>query len=161
MGLSLDQKIQVLNAAGTWVAGIATFVAVAISLYAIFSQRERLRVRFMLRSQRDAEGMTALYVQVVNLSSFDVALDRVVLVTKDSDGCLSEHPMATTEAMPIIIEARRNKQFSMSMRASMYASLDRLSHAFAETGTGIIARTPRFGAFSGEKLKTILDKAES
>lgn len=43
MELSLDQKIQIWNAVGTWVAGLATFLAVIVSLYlARASQRIKL-----------------------------------------------------------------------------------------------------------------------
>lgn len=42
--MSLDQKIQIWNAIGTWVAGLATFAAVVVSLY-LSQQSSRVKLK--------------------------------------------------------------------------------------------------------------------
>jgi|JI6StandDraft_1071083.scaffolds.fasta_scaffold378899_1 hypothetical protein len=42
--MTLDQKIQIWNALGTWIAGIATFAAVVVSLH-LAHRAERVRVQ--------------------------------------------------------------------------------------------------------------------
>jgi hypothetical protein len=42
--MNLDQKIQVWNAVGTWLAGIATFAAVVVSLY-LARRADRIRIQ--------------------------------------------------------------------------------------------------------------------
>jgi hypothetical protein len=58
--MTLDQQIQVWNAIGTWVAGIATFAAVVVSLHlARRSERVRLRVRTGIRLVIQGDGTPA------------------------------------------------------------------------------------------------------
>lgn len=58
--MTLDQKIQIWNAIGTWVAGIATFLAVIVSLYlARKSESVRLKTSVGIRLIFAGDGSPA------------------------------------------------------------------------------------------------------
>jgi hypothetical protein len=69
--MTLDQQIQVWNAVGTWVAGIATFLAVIVSLHlARKSERVNLRTNLGIRLVFEGDGTPAeehVGFSVVNL----------------------------------------------------------------------------------------------
>ena len=55
--MTFDQKIQLWNAIGTWVAGIATFCAVIVSLHlARRVEKVRLRTRVGIRQMFQGDG---------------------------------------------------------------------------------------------------------
>ena len=55
--MTVDQKIQLWNAIGTWVAGIATFAAVVVSLHlARRVEKVRLRARVGIRQMFQGDG---------------------------------------------------------------------------------------------------------
>ena len=76
--MTLDQKIQIWNTIGTWLAGIATFAAVVVSLHlARRSERIKLKVLAGLRLVVRGDGTPPeehLNISVTNLG------DRTVLV---------------------------------------------------------------------------------
>ena len=76
--MTLDQKIQIWNTLGTWLAGIATFAAVVVSLHlARRGERLRLKVFAGLRLVIRGDGTPAeehLNIGVTNLG------DRAVIV---------------------------------------------------------------------------------
>lgn len=77
--MTLDQQIQVWNAIGTWLAGIATFAAVVVSLLlATRADRVRLKVHAGIRLLFIGDGSPAeelLEIHVTNLG------DRPATVT--------------------------------------------------------------------------------
>lgn len=76
--MTFDQQINMWNAVGTWVAGIATFSAVLVSLYlARRSERIRIKVTAGIREIYAGDGTLAeehVQISVVNHG------DRVVIV---------------------------------------------------------------------------------
>ena len=79
--MTLDQQINIWNAIGTWLAGIATFAAVLVSLY--LSQRsERVRIRATagLRQVFAGDGSPAedhVQINVVNHGDRTVTVNSV------------------------------------------------------------------------------------
>jgi hypothetical protein len=78
MSLHTDQWIQVINAAGTWVAGIGTLAAVIVSLHLARDARQvRLQVYAGVFSYIRGDGTPftdCLYIDVTNMA------DRTVIV---------------------------------------------------------------------------------
>lgn len=76
--MTVDQQINIWNAVGTWVAGIATFAAVVVSLYlARRSERLRIKATAGLRQVFAGDGTPAedhVQISVVNHG------DRTVIV---------------------------------------------------------------------------------
>jgi hypothetical protein len=79
--LSLDQKLQLWNVIGTWVAGLATFAAVVVSLYlATQGQRVRLRCHVGIRityphvNKADAEFVV---FDVTNVGDRSVTISQI------------------------------------------------------------------------------------
>ena len=81
MQVTFDQKIQIWNTVGTWVAGIATFAAVCVSLYlARRAERVRLDFRVFLMLLIQGNGApTAEYIvfSVTNLGERPITISGV------------------------------------------------------------------------------------
>jgi hypothetical protein len=79
--VNLDQKIQLWNAVGTWVAGLGTLAAVIVSLYlASRSDRVKLRVNVGLRVIFAGDGSPAeeqVGFSVANLGDRPVTITSV------------------------------------------------------------------------------------
>lgn len=79
--MTIDQKIQIWNAAGTWVAGIATFAAVLVSLHlSRRNERVRLKVFAGLRDVIRGDGTPPeehLNIGVTNLGDRSVTVNTV------------------------------------------------------------------------------------
>ena len=79
--MTVDQQIQVWNAVGTWLAGIATFVAVVVSLrLAGKAERVRMKVSAGVRLLIRGDGTPAerqIEIGVTNLAERPVTVDSV------------------------------------------------------------------------------------
>jgi hypothetical protein len=79
--MTLDQKIQIWNTVGTWLAGIATFAAVIVSLHlARRSERVKLKVLAGIRLVVGGDGTPPeehLNISVTNLGDRAVVLNTV------------------------------------------------------------------------------------
>ena len=79
--MSIDQQIQIWNAVGTWVAGIATFAAVLVSLHlASRNERVQLKVFAGLRHVIRGDGTPPeehLNIGVTNLGDRSVTVNTV------------------------------------------------------------------------------------
>lgn len=79
--MTLDQQIQVWNAVGTWLSGIATFAAVVVSLYlASRSSRVSLKAHAGLRLLFLGDGTPAqelVEINVTNLGERPVTISSV------------------------------------------------------------------------------------
>ena len=79
--MTLDQQIQVWNAVGTWIAGIATFAAVVVSLHlARRNERVRLKVFAGLRLVFRGDGTPPeehLNIGVTNLGERAITVNTV------------------------------------------------------------------------------------
>ncbi len=79
--MTLDQKIQIWNAIGTWFAGIATFLAVLVSLYlARKAERLNLKVSAGIRLIFEGDGSPAeenVGITVTNLGDRPVIINSI------------------------------------------------------------------------------------
>lgn len=79
-GVTLDQKIQLWNAIGTWVAGIATFAAVITSLY-LARQSSRVKMKAVVGLRlvigRGAPREEVLQFSVTNQGDRPVTISNV------------------------------------------------------------------------------------
>jgi len=80
--MTLDQKIQVWVAAGTWLSSIGTIAAVIVALYlASLTERVRLRIQVGLRVMIVGDGSPPedhLSIEVTNLGERPVTINSVV-----------------------------------------------------------------------------------
>ena len=53
--MTLDQKIQIWNAIGTWLAGLATLAAVIVALY-LSKQADRLKIELKIGLRKVIQG---------------------------------------------------------------------------------------------------------
>ena len=79
--MTLDQQINIWNAVGTWVAGIATFCAVLVSLY-LAQRSERIRIKIVagIREVYAGDGSPPeknVQISVVNLGDRPVIINSV------------------------------------------------------------------------------------
>lgn len=81
INVTVDQQIQVWNTVGTWLAGIATFAAVVVSLrLAGKAERLRLKVNAGVRLLVRGDGTPAekqIEISVTNLADRPVTIDSV------------------------------------------------------------------------------------
>jgi len=80
MGLTVDQQIQIWNAVGTWVAGMAGFGAVVTSLYlATRTSRVRLRTSATIWATYGGTGKTdeSVVIDVTNIGERPVTITGV------------------------------------------------------------------------------------
>jgi hypothetical protein len=79
--MTLDQKIQIWNALGTWLAGLATFAAVFVALYlAKKVEKVKLKVHVGLRVVIEGDGTPPkehVSFDVTNLSERPVTINSV------------------------------------------------------------------------------------
>jgi hypothetical protein len=79
--MTFDQKLQVWNAAGTWLAGIATFLAVLVSLHlARQTQSVRIKANAGIRLVYAGDGSPAeehVGITVVNLGDRPVIINSI------------------------------------------------------------------------------------
>lgn len=79
--MTLDQEIQLGNAIGTWIAGIATFLAVLVSLHlARRSEKIQLEARAGYRHMVAGDGTPAqpiVSITVVNQGARPVTIDNI------------------------------------------------------------------------------------
>ena len=79
--MTIDQQIQIWNALGTWIAGIATFAAVVVSLYlARRSERVHLKAHAGVRLLLRGDGTPAeknVEIGVTNLGDRPVTIESV------------------------------------------------------------------------------------
>lgn len=78
--MTLDQKIAVLGVIGTWVAGVATFAAVCVSLY-LARRGERVQLKVVAGLRTIVGGGTVpeecLAIEVTNLGGRPVTVNSV------------------------------------------------------------------------------------
>jgi hypothetical protein len=117
----LDQKIQVWNAVGTWLAGIATLAAVLVSLHlARRSEKVQLRafagIRLLVRGdgapseQHVAIGVTNLGDRTVTISSIGWAVGK----GKSRSYCIQTVSGPWTSQYPIELSHGKGANFMVS-----------------------------------------------
>lgn len=119
--MTLDQQIQIWNAVGTWVAGIATFAAVLVSLHlARRSERIRLQVFAGLRLVIRGDGTPPeehLNIGVTNLGDRSVTVNTVgwaVGKRKQRRHCIQTVSGPWTAQYPIELAHGKNASFMVS-----------------------------------------------
>lgn len=140
-----------------WLGAITGTLALGLSVWnASWSQRERLKVSLIRRGDHPEEaGMTRIYVHVVNLSPFEVWVDRVGLVTIAKDGQQVDHRLSSDAmSFPSSLGARQSLRMPLSMHATIYSELDTVGRAYAVTATGKVCKSPY--RFRREKLSRLM-----
>ena len=119
--MTLDQQIQIWNAVGTWVAGIATFAAVLVSLnFARRSERVRLKVFAGLRLVIRGDGTPPeehLNIGVTNLGDRAVTVNTVgwaVGKRKQRRYCIQTVSGPWTAQYPIELQHGKATSFMVS-----------------------------------------------
>lgn len=116
--MTLDQQIQIWNAVGTWVAGIATFAAVLVSLnLARRSERVRLKVFAGFRLVIRGDGTPPeehLNIGVTNLGDRSVTINTVGWVVgkrKQKRYCIQTVSGPWTAQYPVELQHGKNASF--------------------------------------------------
>jgi hypothetical protein len=119
--MSLDQKIQVWVAVGTWVAGLATLAAAVVALHlARRAERVRLKVHVGLRELVYGDGSPAqehLCFDVTNLADRAVTINSIgwaVGKGKTRRYCLQPESGVHTSRYPIDLSHGKNAKFMVS-----------------------------------------------
>lgn len=119
--MTLDQQIQIWNAVGTWVAGIATFAAVLVSLnLARRNERVRLKVFAGLRQVIRGDGTPPeehLNIGVTNLGDRAVTVNTVgwaVGKRKQRRYCIQTVSGQWTAQYPIELQHGKAASFMVS-----------------------------------------------
>lgn len=119
--MTLDQQLQIWNAAGTWVAGIATFSAVLVSLHlARRGDRVKLKVFAGLRLVIRGDGTPSeehLNIGVTNLGDRPVTVNTVGWAAgkrKQKRYCIQTVSGPWTAQYPIELEHGKNANFMVS-----------------------------------------------
>ena len=123
MNLTLDQKIQIWSAVGIWVAGIATFAAVVVSLYlARRGEKLRLKVHAGLRDVVVGDGTPIdkrLSIGVTNLGDRPVTITSVgwaVGKRKNQRFCVQPVSAPLTSDCPIELSHGKSANFMVSFQ---------------------------------------------
>lgn len=146
--MTLDQKIQIWNVVGTWLAGIATFLAVLVSLY-LSRKAEAVSIKAAVgvRLVFDGDGSPAeeyLAFDVVNTGDRPVNIVSVgwsVGNRKNKRFCIQPVAGQYTHQYP--------KQLSHGEKASFLVSLGAVPNWSKEFACGFVRDT------SGSHLKTL------
>ncbi|WP_151071184.1 hypothetical protein [Cupriavidus oxalaticus] len=146
--MTLDQKIQIWNAVGTWLAGIATFTAVVVSLYiALRSDRVRLKIHAGLRVFIIGDGTPAqdmVEIGVTNLGERPVTITGVGWAVgrgKNKRYCLQNVSGRYTNDYPIEISHGKSASFQV-----LFSSTPNWLHDFSNN----------FIASGGESISTLV-----
>jgi hypothetical protein len=123
--MTLDQQINVWNAVGTWLAGIATFAAVVVSLY-LARKSERLRVKATagLRQVFAGDGTPAeehVQISVVNHGDRTVIVNSVgwkIGVSKNARYCIQPVSGNWTQDYPKQLAHGETGSFLVSCQAT-------------------------------------------
>jgi len=121
--MTLDQQIQIWNAVGTWVAGVATFAAVLVSLHlARRSDRVRLKVFAGLRLVILGDGSPPeehLNIGVTNLGDRPVTINTIgwaVGKRKQRQYCIQTASGPWTAQHPTELAHGKSASFMVSFR---------------------------------------------
>jgi hypothetical protein len=119
--MTVDQQIQIWNVIGTWLAGIATFAAVVVSLrLARSADKIRLRAHAGLRVVVSGDGSPTeehLEIQVTNIASRPVTVASVgwaVGKRKNKRFCLQTVSGQYTHQYPIELPHGKSARFLVS-----------------------------------------------
>ncbi|MDR1967597.1 MAG: hypothetical protein LBQ32_02745 [Burkholderiaceae bacterium] len=123
--MTLDQKIQIGNAVGTWLAGIATFGAVVVSLYlARKSESVRLKTNVGIRLVFAGDGTPAeehIGFTVVNLGECPITVASIgwrVGRGKEKRFCVQPVAGRYTDQYPKQLAHGEQATFLVSFRAA-------------------------------------------
>ncbi len=123
MDLTTDQQIQVLNAVGTWVAGIGTLAAVVVALYlARRGEKLRLNAHAGLRDVVAGDGTpveTHLSIGVTNLGDRPVTINSVgwaIGKRKNLRMCVQPVSAKFTSDVPVELSHGKNANFMVSFK---------------------------------------------
>lgn len=136
-------------------------VALGLSLWnAWWAQRERLRVRLVIRKGLPSEGgMTGVYLLVANVSPFAVMVDAAGIDTVDVDGAVTRHHLRPPDGageLPMLLQSHHALRFAFDVRTTVFASIDAIDRGYAITATGAVGRTPRWTLRGRRKLRELL-----
>lgn len=116
--MTLDQKIQIWNAVGTWLAAVATFSAVVFSLYMVRrSNQVRLSVSAGLRSVLIGDGSPEekfIVIRVTNLGERPMTVANIgwrVGRGKARKYCIQNVGTRYTDACPIELAHGKDASF--------------------------------------------------
>jgi len=119
--MTVDQQIQIWNAAGTWIAGLATFAAVVVSLYlANRSNKVHLKVYAGLRVIFAGDGSPPeehLNISVTNLGDRPVTINSVgwaIGKGKKKQLCIQTVSGRYTNQYPIELAHGKEANFKVS-----------------------------------------------
>ena len=123
--MTLDQKLQLWNVVGTWVAGMATFAAVVVSLWlAGRSERIHLFVRVGIRSIFAGDGsppVQALSFEVTNRGQRPVTVVSIgwtVGKGKQAKFCVQTTSAPYTAHCPVELSHGKSANFLVSFEAT-------------------------------------------
>lgn len=136
--MTLDQKIQVWNAVGTWVAGIATFGAVLVSLYLA-----RAAGRVKIKAYVGLRQLVGRGVPAEDLLQFAVTN-------------VGERPVTISNIGWVIGKRSKRRYFVQLFGSPMSASIPRvLVHGEQADFLVLFSERPEFlGDFARDTLKT-------
>ena len=123
--MTLDQQINVWNAVGTWVAGVATFSAVLVSLYlARRSEHIRIKVTAGIREIYAGDGTPAeehVEISVVNHGDRVVTVNSVgwkISTRKNARFCIQPVSGKWTQDYPRQLAHGEQATFLVSFKAT-------------------------------------------
>lgn len=129
--MTVDQKIQVWNAVGTWLSGIATFTAVAVSLYlARKSDSIRLDANAGIRLVFVGDGTPAeehVGISVINRGDRPVTIDSIgwrIGKGKNVRHCIQPVVGQYTHQYPKILAHGDRASFMISIRTMPHWAKD-------------------------------------
>lgn len=119
--MNIDQKLQLWNAIGTWAAAIATFAAVAVSLFlANRANAVKLKCNAGIRLVMEPEGQHRhVAVNVVNLAVLPVTIQSISWTTgKGSSTKLCVIPFNSdySQSLPITLQHGETGSFMLSLK---------------------------------------------
>lgn len=123
--MTLDQQVNIWNAVGTWVAGIATFSAVLVSLYlAQRSERIRIKITAGIREIYAGDGTPSeehVQISVVNHGDRVVVINSVgwkIGTRKNARFCIQPVSGNWTQDYPKQLAHGEQATFLVSFRAT-------------------------------------------
>jgi len=145
--MTVDQKIQIWNAIGTWIAGFATFTAVVLSLYlARRSEKVRLKVHAGLRVIFVGDGSPPdehLQIDVTNLADRPITINSIGwAVGKGKKRKLCVQPVASrfSSEYPLELTHGKSANFMVSFNNTPTWLTD-FANKFIESSDDALLRT--------------------
>lgn len=148
------------NEVTAWVGAVTGCAGLALG--AVNFYRGSTLIKVGPRVRRDDSGVGAPFtIHVVNRSGFEVTIERVGLVLKDSAGARETLLLeGFAHGLPKPMPARSSYELHLTTRHIVSFVAAGFDHVFATTSTGKSARSSRWHRFKGKTLAQIQQSAE-